>query len=120
MIWIRYCTCGPNCGCGAGCTCGRPAEENKLAENVPATVARSSPVVMLQTGAEEAENPCGNPYPWGNSSEHQQDMEVQHVGCTCCLTCLGEPVCSGMDVLFIGPNWVAGSCNLLGKGMLTW
>merc|ERR1719247_1775141 len=48
-----YCTCGPNCGCGAGCHCGKPTEANKLAENVAATVARASPVVMVQgAGAE--------------------------------------------------------------------
>ena len=65
MIWIRYCTCGPNCGCGAGCQCGKPAAEEKLTENSAATIARSNPVVMLQ-GAEagKTENPCGNAYPW--------------------------------------------------------
>merc|ERR1719247_3299402 len=60
-----YCTCGPNCGCGAGCQCGKPTEANKLAENVAATVARASPVVMVQgAGAdvEDSQKGCGNSY----------------------------------------------------------
>ena len=104
MIWIRYCTCGPNCGCGAGCQCGKPTEANKLAENVAATVARASPVVMVQgAGAdvEDSQKGCGNSYPWGSGSEHQQYVELQHVGCTCCLICLDEAVCIGMEVLLI-------------------